>query len=385
MSEKILFVDDEQAVLDGYRRVLPREYQLSTANGGEEALTVIKNEGPFAIIVSDMRMPGMNGVQLLARVHEVAPETVRMVLSGFADFQNAMDAVNEGHIFRFLNKPCDATTLKKALTAALVQYRLIIAERELLENTLMGSIKVLTEVLSLANPAAFSRSTRIRRYMMQIVNTLKLESPWRYEVAAMLSQLGCVTLDPEVIETAYCGKGLTRDEQARYDKHPSVARDLLRNIPRMEGIAWMVGQQQDSGRDGESGMPDTVRLGADILRLAIAFDNLKILGRSDREAMAELRKGKKFEASLIAALESLPAEAGELEPRAIEIADLEAGMVLQEEIRMPSGLLLVAKGQEVTYPLLVRLRNFHQLRVINRKLLVLAPQETKHGAPHCSA
>jgi len=374
MSEKILFVDDEPAVLDGYRRVLPKEYQLSTANGGEEALALIQSSGPFAVIVSDMRMPGMTGVQLLARVHDIAPETVRMVLSGFADFQSAMDAVNEGHIFRFLNKPCDATTLKKALTSALMQYRLVIAEKELLENTLMGSIKVLTEVLSLANPAAFGRSTRIRRYVMQMVNTLQLEAPWRYEVAAMLSQLGCITLDQEVIEIAYCGKALSGEEQARYDKHPSVAHDLLRNIPRLEGIAWMIGKQQNGAASSQPDPPESIRLGADILRVAIAFDNLKIQGKSDPDAIEELQKNKQFEPRLIKALASLPQEAVEMETRAIEIADLEAGMILQEEIRTQNGLLLVAKGQEVTFPLLVRLRNFHQLRTINPKLLVLAPR-----------
>lgn len=377
MSEKILFVDDEQAVLDGYRRVLPREYQLSTANGGESALATIESDGPFAVIVSDMRMPGMSGVQLLTRVHEVAPDTVRMVLSGYADFQSAMDAVNEGHIFRFLNKPCDATTLKKSLTAALMQHRLVIAEKELLENTLMGSIKVLTEVLSLANPAAFGRSTRIRRYMMHVVNAMQLDAPWKYEVAAMLSQLGCVTLDPEVIETAYCGKSLNREEQERYDKHPSVACDLLRNIPRLEGIAWMVGQQQEGADSAEPAPPESIRVGADILRLAIAFDNLKILGRNDRDALEELQKSKRFEARLTKALESLPPESVEMETLAIEVADLEPGMILQEEIRTHNGLLLVGKGQEVTFPLLVRLRNFHQLRTINPKLLVLAPRKKR--------
>src|SRR5208282_133980 len=109
----------------------------------------------------------------------------------------------------------------------LMQYQLVTAEKELLENTLMGSIKVLTDVLSLANPAAFGRSKRIAQYVQHMVAELHLQSPWKYEVAAMLSQLGCVALESELIDAAYGGKKLTPEEQKRFDAHPTLARDLL--------------------------------------------------------------------------------------------------------------------------------------------------------------
>src|ERR1700733_8122058 len=102
MSNRILCVDDDINILEGYQRALRKEFDITTAPGGEEALVKIRDEGPFAVVVSDMRMPGMDGIQLLTRIKQVAPESVRIMLTGNADQQTAMNAVNEGNIFRFL-------------------------------------------------------------------------------------------------------------------------------------------------------------------------------------------------------------------------------------------------------------------------------------------
>ena len=240
MADKILFVDDEPAVLDGYQRMLHREFEVDTAEGGEQGLAAIHERGPYSVVVSDMRMPGMNGAQFLSQVRHSAPDTVRMLLTGFADVDAAVEAVNQGNIFRFLTKPCKKDVIAKAITAGLLQYRLVAAEKELLENTLMGSIKVLTDVLSAVSPEAFGRSMRITRCVRHMVGKFGLPSPWRFEAAAMLSQLGCLTLGPEVMQAAYAGTELSPEDQARFVGHPQVARDLLASIPRLEPIAWMI-------------------------------------------------------------------------------------------------------------------------------------------------
>jgi len=128
--EKVLFVDDEPAALDGYRRVLYHDFALTTAVGGEQGLAAIRENGPFAIVISDMRMPGMNGAEFLAAVREAAPNTVRMLLTGHADLDAAIEAVNKGHIFRFLTKPCRKDVLVKAIGEGFAQYRAAEAEKE---------------------------------------------------------------------------------------------------------------------------------------------------------------------------------------------------------------------------------------------------------------
>ncbi len=384
MTEKVLFVDDEPPVLEGYQRLLRREFAVETALGGEQGLTSIQGRGPYALVVSDMRMPGMDGVQFLSRVKQMAPDTVRMVLTGQADMTAAMNAVNEGNIFRFLTKPCDKETLSKAITTGFVQYRLVMAEKVLLENTLMGSIKVLTDVLSLVNPAAFGRSMRITRYVRHLVTKLHVDSPWRYEIAAMLSQLGCVSLHPDVIEAAYAGNTLPEEDQKRFDAHPQMARDLLINIPRLEPTAWMIGQQAASNVDdslpGMSALPkETLLLGAKMLRIAITFDSLKMKGASEAEIITYFRHDpSRFDTRLVDALADLEPEGAKMEIRAVQIAKLTSGMILQQEVRTHSGMLVVTKGQEVTHPLLIKLANFAQRRTIDDKLMVLVPVGGMH-------
>lgn len=378
MAEKILFVDDERSVLDGYKRILHRDFAVDTALGGEEGLKAIQEHGPYAVVVSDMQMPGMTGAQFLARVRQTTPDTVRMLLTGHADLNSAMEAVNEGNIFRFLTKPCDKEILAKAVTTGLIQYRLVTAERELLENTLMGSIKVLTDVLSAASPEAFGRSLRIARCVRHLVNKWKLPEPWRFEAAAMLSQLGCVTLDPEIVQNAYVGNELSPEERARFNAHPQVAKDLLASIPRLEAIAWMISQQLgkeslDKAPSHPVSAPEVLQ-GAKILRLAVAFDNLKLKGLSEAQAMEELRhRTTGFDGPLVDSLAGIKSEGETMQLRKVLTTKLQTGMILQQEIRTRPGMLVVGKGQEITHALLIKLDNFARTGAIDPEVVVLAP------------
>ncbi len=124
MSDKILFVDDEQHLLDAMRRQFRGKFQIVTALGGHEGLRILQTQGPFAVIVSDFKMPLMNGVEFLAKSRDVSPDSVRIMLTGYAEHQIAVDAVEKGHVFHFLTKPCDQETLTSALNAALDLYHL---------------------------------------------------------------------------------------------------------------------------------------------------------------------------------------------------------------------------------------------------------------------
>jgi CheY-like chemotaxis protein len=123
MDDKILFVDDDVMVLSGLKRQLRNQFNIETVLSGDEALEIIKTNGPYAVVVSDFLMPGMNGIELLSRVRDVSPETVRMMLTGSSDMKTAIKAVNEGSIFQFHLKPCSADILRQAIKTGLRKYR----------------------------------------------------------------------------------------------------------------------------------------------------------------------------------------------------------------------------------------------------------------------
>ncbi|NNL77341.1 MAG: SpoIIE family protein phosphatase [Desulfobacterales bacterium] len=123
MKEKILLVDDDAMILAGLKRKLRNQFYIETALSGDEALKMIKEKGPYAVIVSDYYMPGMDGIEFLCRVKTIDPESVRMMLTGSADMSTAIKAVNEGSIFQFHPKPCPADTLGQAIKSGIDKYR----------------------------------------------------------------------------------------------------------------------------------------------------------------------------------------------------------------------------------------------------------------------
>jgi response regulator RpfG family c-di-GMP phosphodiesterase len=376
MNEKILFVDDEPAFLTAYKLMLPGNFEADTAVGGEQGLAAIRDHGPYAVIVPDMRMPGMNGVQFLSQVRQSASDTVRMMLTGCSDITAAMDAVNQGNIFRFLAKPCEKDVLTNAITSGLVQYRLVTSEKDLLENTLMGSIKVLTDVLGAVSPEAFGKSVRITRSIHHLVAKFHLRS-WCFETAAMLSQLGCIMLPPELIQAAYVGTHLSAENRLLFEAHPGVARELLGNIRRLEAVAWIISQQlifdvpQKPPHTPE--LPGEVLIfGAKMLKVAVAFDNLRMKGASNDEAVRRLRYRSELDWKLVEALAEMKPDSN-MELRKVPISRLTVGMTLQQDIRNHDGVLVVARGQEVTRPLLVRLGHFSVARRIDNEIMALIP------------
>jgi len=376
MPEQILLVDDDRNILDGYRRNLHGEFQIDTAESGREALGLIESNKPYAVVISDMRMPGMDGIEFLRRVKADAPDTVRVMLTGNADTATAIEAINEGSIFRFLIKPCSKETMARTITAALVQYRLITAEKELLERTLSGCLQVLSEVLSLVNPAAFGRAERARRYIHHVATAMRLGNPWQYEVAAILSQLGCVTLAADTIEAVDRGEALSATEQAQYDAHPDVAFGLLSKIPRMEPIAWMIKHQNRPVPDSD-GSEGEMKTGAAILRLILEYERMIHRGTSRTESAHDLAmKNRNFSPEFFQALVTLDPNAEQSEIQSCKIEDLRAGMIIQQEVRSSAGALLISRGQEVTSTVIFKLKNFYSRRAIAGSVMVSMPKTT---------
>ncbi|MEN6439514.1 MAG: HD domain-containing phosphohydrolase [Syntrophobacter sp.] len=378
MTEKILFVDDDSNILAAFRRQLRKQFTIETAPGGGEGLEAVKNSGPFAVIVSDLRMPRMDGIEFLSRVRALAPDSVRMMLTGNADLHAAVEAVNQGHIFRFLTKPCGPEVLTAALNSGTAQYRLITAERELLEKTLRGTIKVLGEMLALLNPEAFGRASRITRYVKEVAQQMGAPDVWQLETAAALSQIGCIMLPEDALMKLYKGQPLAPEESQLFNMHPFLAYDLLSHIPRMEEIAEII-SYQEKHFDG-SGIPHDDRhgkeipLGSRILKVVLDFDTM-VAGKVRKGEIIVNLKSRSgiYDPRVLAALEALVVAEEGFESRAVTVAQLRDEMILAQDVTTIDGRLLLVSGYQVNKTMRERLRNFAVKPGVKEPIHVLVP------------
>lgn len=380
MNRRVLLVDDDSNILQGYRRSLRGQFDVHVALGSEIALEMIQNESePYSIIVSDMRMPGMDGIEFMKKVTELTPNTVRIMLSGNADQQAVIDSVNKGQVFRFLSKPCDQQTLVQTLELAQSHYQLIVSEQELLTQTLTGSMHVLTDILSIVNPGAFGRASRVRRLANEIAKRMKVRNAWECEIAAMLAMIGTIAVPDSVMRKLEKGEELTDEEKETFGKHPLIGESLVSHIPRLRNTAKCI-RYQYKNYDG-SGFPedelagDAIPVGARILRVVVEYDALLEKGETPERAFAMIQDDEfSYDLQVVSALE----ESIELQNRyvvkEVTMRSLPDHCVLAQDIVTKEGTLLVHSGQEVNDSM--RMRLVHHSRTVGIqepiKVLVLA-------------
>ena len=378
---RILCVDDEENILKAIARSLRKRYDITTAGGGREALAVLAEQTkPFPVIVSDMRMPGMNGAAFLEEAHRIHPDSVRILLTGHADLEVVVAAVNKGHIFRFLGKPCPTDLLHGALQDGLRQFELLTGERELLELTLKGAVKAMTDILAVANPAAFGHADRIRKLAGQLMAEAGQAAGWDLDVAAMLSHLGCVTLPPDVAGRYYRGEPLSVGEQQMVARIPAVTGEILGSIPRLETVLEMLTPEPDSpagrAKVTDHAHAERVRVARGVLKLAGDAERLRAAGWPGVKVRDWLRAHKgDYDPEVLRRFEELAdADEGLAPVRGFSVPQLKVGMVLAEDVHTESGMMLVAAGQEVTCGLLERIANFHRASGLKEPLWIRNPE-----------
>ena len=371
MREKILCVDDDPTIRAAITRCLERNYTVDAVESAERALVKLRTAGPYAVILSDLKMPGLSGLELLQQAAEIAPDTIRIVLTGFPDVHTAVAAVNQGRISQFLPKPFAPDNLLKAVDASALRYRVVQSERDLLQRTLNGAINVLMEILAIIDPVSFDHAHVLRDEMRSFVEKGKVGGDWIYEVAAMLSPIGNVTVPPQVLQKAWCGISLTADEQAMIDQAPAAGAEFLANIPRLEAVSQIV-RFQGKNFDG-SGFPpdpvagDAIPKASRILKVLVDRLRLRHAGHSPLKTM-EIMKQRIgwYDPEILGAVAGTsPVSGAMLTPaspgRLVTLQELQLGMVLAEDIRTNYDMLIVKAHTKINAILLQRLHNFAQL------------------------
>jgi response regulator RpfG family c-di-GMP phosphodiesterase len=390
VNEKILFVDDDSNILEGYQRKLEAALPVDVALGPLLGLKCIRENGPYAVVVADMQMPIMNGIQFLAQVKKEAPNTVRMMLTGNADMRTAMDAVNEGEIFRFLTKPCPGDIFGKALVAGIGQYRLIMAEKSLIEDTLNGVVELLVEMMSWVNPEIFGWSLHLREGARCIARHLKIDSG-QVELAAMLCRIGEVLFPSGSAGVNIDDPEAEQELQANRIKGVEMASEMLQCIPRLKPVAEII-LYIEKNFDG-SGFPcddvagTDIPIGSRVLKVLIDLAALENRGVARLDALIRMRtQSGKYDLKVLAAAESLRqptyrallvnafSREGENGPT------LEVGDVVVYGVRSQDGQLLVRAGERVSAAVLARLVAFGSLSGIEESIEVRRPNTLNHGS-----
>ncbi len=297
-EERILFVDDEKNILESHRRLLQSRFALATAQGGQAALEILKSNGPFSVVVSDIKMPIIDGIELLSKVRTAYPDTVRMVLTGYADLEIAMQAVNQGDIFRFLTKPCDSKDLVKAVIAGIEQYRMRKTAQELvimrrINEGLKGTLHAFTRLVEFRDPYTAGHMNRTAEISSLIATRLGLDSNsiQGLHLAATVHDIGKIAVPSTILNKP---GSLSEAEFAIIKTHPLVGAEILQTLETDWPISRIVVEHHER-LDG-SGYPhgicaDDILPESKILAVADTIDAIL----TNRPYRMTLGKGKAIE------------------------------------------------------------------------------------------
>src|SRR5580698_3011620 len=349
---KILCVDDEPRVLEGLRRHLRERFEVLTAGGGAEALNYLSTVKDLAVVVSDMRMPEMDGATVLRHTRILRPHAVRILLTGQADMAAAIKAINEGQIFRFLTKPCAAEQFMSVIDEAVRQHELIMAERVLLQRTLVGAIKALTDIMSLVSPAVIGRAQRLKRRVSELAVELQIEDRWQVEVAALLSYLGHVSLPESLASQLARGEELEARDAARVRSATRAAIRVIAHVPRLEPVSAILTALSEADATADP-------MHVQILRLALETERLEAQGLGTQAILESLEASGDFSPQLLDGLRATQnAHQAVFDRAEIPVAALEIGMVLDEDIKTARDVLIAPRGCEVTLSFIEHIGHF---------------------------
>lgn len=386
----VLLVDDEQKILSSLTRELfeMEICDVVTAQSGAEGLEVIKNNPNIMVIISDYHMPGMDGIQFLTEASKISPDSTRIILTGAAGLEMAIQAINIGQIFRILLKPCPVEVLIPTIKAGIRQYLLITAERELLQNTLNGSIKIMVDLLSISNPEIFLQSSRLRDLSRKLAIEMQMENLWEVELAALLCRIGSVTVPQDIINNWRQGFLLEEKEMQIIESIPQVGETLVKNIPRFENVARGIGCQNNSyvNKEKKPGVlsGEQIPIIGRLLKLVLDYDRYFEILQDPPQVLDELSKHpneydprilnifreKVFDIQEIS--ERKPSMTIQSE-RKVNIEDLVPGMILKRNVVDQKGRLVVARGTVITEILRIRLGNYFRCQAITDSLIISEP------------
>jgi response regulator RpfG family c-di-GMP phosphodiesterase len=410
----LLLVDDEPSILSALRRLFrPQGYRVLVAEGGQAGLDLLHGE-TVDLVISDMRMPGMDGAQFLERVRRVQPHSARILLTGYADIASTIAAINDGEIDRYIAKPWDDNDILLVVREALARRTLELRNRELtdltvrqneelralnatleqrvqsrtaeigqindmlnvayaeLKSNFMLSMQIFAGLMELRHNGMSGQSRRVAAWAKKVCVKLQLDERTSHDVhvAALLHYIGKIGFPDSLL-----GKPvsvMTPEETARYRKHPLNAEAALMSLTQLQSVSRFIRSQHE--RCDGKGFPDALEgdeipLGSRVLAPIIDYESLLAGTLAERrfspeDAAASIRRGagSRYDGKVVDALLEVLKEPIEddREDRCISALELAAGMVLSRDLVSPQGTLLLAAGYAFDARVVRQVREYAQ-------------------------
>jgi DNA-binding NarL/FixJ family response regulator len=356
-SDSMLAIDGDAKLLRGVEFALKDMGRIRTASSWEEANAAMRDTAPYSVILVALTLQGMDSFLVHQWLRELHPESIVVLMVGAESMRSLGDAVNEIEPHRVIPKPFLGEAVRRVVEEAQAEYARIAQGREMLEGTLHGSLEAIAGMLAVAQPAAFGRAGRLRRMVSLLADKIGLPDKWEMQIAALLSQFGTVTLPAELVERLCRNQPVSAAEHSRMLASTEATLKLLLAIPRMARVCEILHSVDliptRDPRDSRKQTGDAER----VLTLALDFDGLFAEHGTAREALRvmESRIGR-YHMPYFDALRGIVGSKNAARLIDIPLASVRLGQVFAADVRSPNNLLLVARGQPVTPPLLLKLR-----------------------------
>jgi response regulator RpfG family c-di-GMP phosphodiesterase len=400
-NNKILYVDDEENLLSAFKSLFRKEpYDIHLLHDPTNIGNVLKESGPFAVVISDQRMPNLDGVGLLELVSNTFHDTVRIMMTGYSDYEDTKRAINQAGIFQYLQKPWNDTVLKTIINESVLRYNLVQQNKmlneqvaaqnkeleDLLDGTVNETVQMLSDLLEHINPHASKQTERIKKLAIVTLDLLPpLSAQERRDtlLAFNLYNIGLATL-PSWIQVTLNKDGLSSlDRFPVARNHQLLAYELLKNIPKFENVARII-QFSHKNFDG-TGEPvlepvhsKNIPLGSRILHILIDMERFSSSNFRGKEVLKTLlQKQFKYDDDIINTLlgnQQDTAHTGK--ETAVTVDKLTPGMMILENINTNTNQLIIRAGTVLTQSSITLLQHWHQHDPINGTIQVMSDIST---------
>ncbi|WP_404309005.1 response regulator [Neorhodopirellula lusitana] len=372
MAKKILFVDDDPILLgilsDTARKHLDGDFEVQTAEGGRSAIEIANSLGPFSVVLVDMQMPNLNGIETIGHLRTNMPQAIFVMLTANLELGTAIQAVNEGKVFKFLAKPCQPNEIISTIMAAQAEHASLVSAKDLLSGTIAGTLDLMTDLIEMPDGRHID-TARLLESTNALAAKMSIDLGWEERIAARVFLVGIAMLSPSEAERFENLEPCSDGHKELLTKVCMNSAGLLKKIPRFNWIVDLLRLVPKADKYREAG--SRAEVSALLLRVVFYWNHLTMKGMRVEDALASICSTiPNLPRDLIRAIESLNDNRDALCVKTLAIPELKAGMIPYESISNGLGCTVVRAGRRLTPKMIENLRTDREISQQQTRIVI---------------